>query len=797
MWEAVSKFILKNRVALLIVISSITVFMGIKALGIEISHGTNTNKILPVTDSNFINYENFRNEFGVDGNILVIGVKSPGLFNLNFYRDWKALGDSIKRMEGITEVLSIGKLYRLEKDTAERIFKMVPFPENLPNDNAEMDSIRQGIFDLPFYDGTLISNDKKSTLMAISFKGEFLNSKARLGIVHDIMTQADKIAKKNGVKFHYSGLPYIRTIITEKIAQEFYLFLALSVLISSLILLVFFRTWEAVVFPVIVVSIGVIWTLGLIGILGFKITFLTGLIAPLIVIIGVPNSVLMLNKFHVEYKKHNDKRRALLMMIQRIGFTTFIANLTTAVGFGVFAFTKSQILTEFGIVTAIMVMATYAIATIMVPILFSFAKHPSEKNTDHLENKWMKKFLSKIDYLVQNHRPSIYIVTFLLVIIGSYGLYNVESNGYMVDDLPQNDPVYVDLKFFEENFRGVLPFEIVIDTKKPRKATTSSTLRKVDQMQDMLLSYPAFANPLSLNQILKFSTQAFYNGNPSQFRLPRSQEMGFIMSYAGKSGDTDKLASSLMDSARQKLRVSMSISDLGSGIMNPLLDTLRLRVDSIFDPADYDVSFTGSAVLFVKGNNYLQKNLRESLFLAIFLISIIMLLLFRSGNPKLLLISLLPNLVPLLLTAGIMGFVGINLKPSTILIFSIAFGIASDQTIYFLTRYRQERKYHKKSIAETLSFIIQETGVSMVYTAIILFFGFGIFSASTFGGTASLGILISITLFMALMANLILLPTLVYTLESKLIKKEASESESQKLEEITVVRNDDNSASPI
>ncbi len=545
----------------------------------------------------------------------------------------------------------------------------------------------------------------------------------------------------------------------------------MSIIITAIILLLFFRSIYAVVFPVLVVLIGVVCTIGTIVLCGHQITLLTGLIPPLIVVIGIPNSILFLNKYHTEFMLTQDKRKALIISIKRIGVTTFFANVTTAIGFGVFAFTNSEILTQFGIVASINVMLTWLISLIMIPIIFSFLPTPKTWQTKHLENRFLNKIISTIDNIVHNKSKLVYSITIVLVIISLYGMSLININGYMVDDLPQNDPVLNDLRFFERNFDGALPLEVQIDTKRKNGLINISTIKKIEKLDQMISAYPEFSRGLSLNEVLKFSKQAFYNGDPSFYKLPSESEAAFILSYAKKSmGDSGALMKSYVDSLNQKTRISFQMQDVGSKKMNLLLDELKPRIDSIFNPEKYDVLLTGSSVIFIEGTNYLLFNLVESLIIAVILIAILMLFLFRTS--KMVFISLVPNIIPLMITAGIMGFFGISLKPSTILIFSIAFGIASDQTLYFLTKFRHERKNDDLTISKIVTITLKEAGLSMIYTAIILFFGFGIFAASTFGGTVSLGILISITLTLALLSNLILLPTLLLSLEKNLLKKE-------------------------
>jgi predicted RND superfamily exporter protein len=287
-----------------------------------------------------------------------------------------------------------------------------------------------------------------------------------------------------------------------------------------------------------------------------------------------------------------------------------------------------------------------------------------------------------------------------------------------------------------------------------------------------------------LIQALKFSTQAFYGGNTSYYRLPEGFEQGFILSYAGNSGKNTNVLRNYLDSTKQFTRASFEMADVGSSRMNIILANLQPRIDSIFNPKKYHVELTGSSIIFIKGTNYMVKNLYESLAWAIFLIAGVMWILFRGI--KMIAVSLLPNLIPLVITAGIMGFFGIPLKPSTILIFSIAMGISSDQTIYFITRYRQELQSTNNSISKIVSDTIRETGISMIYIATILFFGFGIFAASTFGGTQALGILLSITLLVAMISNLTLLPAFLLSIEHKEKRKVENKGRKVKGERLVI-----------
>jgi predicted RND superfamily exporter protein len=573
---------------------------------------------------------------------------------------------------------------------------------------------------------------------------------------------------------HYSGMPYIRSQIMTKVSHEMTLFLILAILVTAFILWVFFRSGNVVFFSLIITAVGVLWSMGIMHLFGYKITILTGLIPPLIMVIGLPNCIFLINKYHSEFVAHGNKIKAITRSIETIGVTLFLANITTSIGFGVLYFTKSSMLVEFGLVASISVMATYFITLVLVPVVLVMLPTPKAKHTKHQDGKIINKALDMVDHLVQKRRTAIYITTTVITGICFWGMTFIDMNGYVVDDLPKKDPIYTDLHFFEKNFNGVLPFEISIDSKKENGLfeNNAKALYKIKAMQRMLEEYPIFSKPLSIVEAIKFSYQAYNEGNPKYYKLPGVSDLKTLSEYSGSlKGQNNKLAK-FIDSTKQTTRVSYQVADIGSKKMKELMAIVRPKIDSIFSPDEYKVSLTGHSLVFLKNNDYLLSNLLESLLIEIILIAIVGIALFRSV--RIIILSKLPCLIPLVITAGIMGFLDIRFKPSTILIFSIAFGISSDGTIYFLTKYRQELKKISNAPA-AISAAIKDTGLSMVYTSIILFCGFSIFAASSFGGTVALGVLVSLTLLISMFTNIILLPAILLSIHKKSMKKEIIE----------------------
>lgn len=781
MWKKFAASLLRNKAIYATVVLILSVFMGYEASKMQLSY--EFPKILPDNDSAFIAYNNFKKTFGEDGSVMVMGFADKDLFQLEKFKDWQQVSKDLKNIAGVKNILSVPTIYNVVRNDSLEKLEFVPLIQDSIRTQADVDSLKNKIYSLPFYEGFLYNKETGANIVAITFNKKDLDSKRRLDMVKEITALGNAFAEKHHVEMHYSGLPYIRAQLMTKISQEMSLFLGLAVLVTAIILWVFFRAFSTVFFSLITTIIGVVWSLGIMQLFGYQITALSGLIAPLVMVIGLPNCIFLINKYQREFLIHGNKIKAIARSVETQGVTLFLANITTSIGFAVLYFTKSSMLVEFGVVASISVMVTYFITLIMIPIILNILPTPKAKYTKHQEGKRINGLLNIVDKLVQNHRAAIYATTTVLTIICIFGMRYIDLNGYVVDDLPSKDPVYTHLHFFEDNFKGVLPFEISVDTKKPNGlfADNARAIYKIKLLQRTFEEYDIFSKPLSIVEGIKFSYQAYKGGNPKFYKVPAISDLKTLSEYQGSlKGQGNKLQN-FVDSTKQTTRISYQARDIGSKEMKDLLTKLRPRVDSIFPPQEYEVNFTGHSLVFLKSNDYLLSNLIESLIIEIILIAIVGMALFRSV--RIILLSKLPCLIPLVVTAGVMGFLDIRFKPSTILIFSIAFGISSDGTVYFLSKYRQELKRGAKSASAAISAAIKETGLSMVYTSTILFFGFSIFSASGFGGTQAMGVLVSLTLLMSMFTNLILLPAILLSIHTRQINKELTEEPLVNIEE--------------
>jgi uncharacterized protein len=783
MWEKIARFVLRFRWILLVLLLAATSLIGYHASHVQLSY--EFVRAIPTDNPKYLEYQAFRSKFGEDGNLMVIGVQTNKLFQAPVFNDYAALAKQIKEVSAVEDVLSVPAASKLIKDTAGEKLNAVPVFDNRPLSQPELDTMAAVFFNLPFYQGLLYDPSSGSYLMGIRINKDVLNSKRRNKVVGDIVKTADAFGTKYGIEMHYSGLPLIRTNLATKVAAEMQWFLLGSIILSAIILLVFFRSFSATAISLAVVIIGVIWSLGTMEWLGYKITLLNALIPPLIVVIGIPNCIYFLNKYHTAYNDINGdvftvesrKRIALTAMISRMGVVTLFCNIAAAIGFAVFALTKSAVLKEFGVVAGISIMALFFISVMFIPAVLSFLPDPKKRHMHYLENKWLLVILDNLERWSLHHQKLIYAVTAIVLAGAVAGMFRLKSVGFIVDDLPKTDKIYTDLKFFEKHFKGVMPLEIVVDTKQKNGLRRSpvQTFAKIDSLSQFIAAQPEMARPLSIVEGLKFARQAYYNGDSSNYKVPTDVDLIFLSQYlsskggvesTGKQNNFNRVVSSFMDSNRREARISVNMADVGSKHLPELINTIQNRSNQLFDTARYHVTFTGTSVTFLEGSAFIINGLKESILWAFLLIALCMLYLFRSF--KILICSLIPNIIPLIITAGVMGWAGVAIKPSTVLVFSVALGIAIDITIRFLVNYKQELSLNnKKTSHEIVIDTIHKTGISIIYTSLVLIAGFVIFCFSGFGGTQALGWLTSLTLILATLTNLIFLPALLLTLIKK------------------------------
>jgi uncharacterized protein len=851
MWHKIANIILRNRFFILGAITLMTVFFGYYAatgLKLENKYGF----VLPKNSTTTQNYMLFKERFGEDGGTLVIAIQTDSLYTKENFLKWKELGDSILQFDGVESVISEATLFTIRnnikesKFEAQRIFSDVTFQEKT------IDSIEREIKLNPVYDKLLYNDSTNVSLMLIGVDERFLGDQKKSKVVLDIEKLAESFEPYFG-QMHFAGLPHLRVIIAKRIQGEMYIFIALSLSITALLLYIFFRSFRVVMICLSVVTIAVIWAMGSMAFMGFRLSILMALIPPLMIVIGVPNCTYLMTKFHQEVKVHGNKMKALTRVIEKVGTATLLTNFTTAIGFLTFAFTNSEKLMEFGISASLNVMMVFILSICILPIFASFSKTPKERHLKHLDRKFASGLIKGIMFLIQKKRPYVYVVTLILVVISIVGLIQIKATGNITGDLPKDDQILKDIQFIEKHFGGSIPFEVMINYKEPGRLFKKSTLEKLEEIQNNYKQDTLFSKSISVVDFIKVINMSYYGNDPDKYELISNRDRARLKKYIDNFDMTNANGGALsvkelLDTTNTTVRVRCQMKDLGSYEVAEKVDLIREKIDSILNPdrkdierlyakvekgkkeyidsilgnhpgiynsltkeisagnedvqfkldSDpelvrtyfskkdfntqlrnainheyFDLTMTGTSVVASEGTKYLVINLFSSLLFAIICISILMAILFRSW--RMVIVAMIPNLIPLVVTGGIMGWAGIPLKPSTLLVFSIALGISVDDTIHYLAKYRQELKTKQWDLKECVLMAVKETGLGMFYTSIVLFCGFSVFLFSQFGGTQALGLLISITLLVAMITNLLILPSLLLSLEKILVSKSFEE----------------------
>ena len=768
-WTKVAGIILRNRYLVLLGIAIITALLASQMKYMKFSY-TEAN-LLPENHEANLEYNKFLEIFGEEGNLVILGIKDTTVFTPQKFNAWNDLVNQFDDLEEIDFTISIADVQNLKADRKKRKFVLEPLYKENPKTTDEVLAIKNQLFEnLPFYDN-LLFNKKTGTLQtAIYIKKAIINTPVRRDFIFNkLIPIVEKFEKEYNVDVRISGMPYIRTLNAQNIQNEIGIFVAGALLITAIIFFLFFRSFRATFITLLVVMIGVTWAFGFIGWFRYEITVLSALIPPLIIVIGVPNAVFLINKYQQEIKKHGQQAKALQRVISKVGNATLMTNITTASGFATFVFVKSNLLREFGILASVNIISIFILALLIIPIIYSFMPLPKKKHLNHLERRWIESVVDWMENTVRDQRIAIYFATVIIIILSIIGVYKIRVSGTLIEDMPKSMGFYKDIKFFEQEFGGIMPLEILIDTKKEKGVMKLATLKKMDKINEIIETFPELSKPISVVNLVKYSKQAYYKGNPKYYQLPSSQEQSYIFSYTKNTNSDAGMLKNFVDSTGRYARITTFMKDIGTDKMDIIQERLQGVIAKEFPSDKFKVSITGKALVFIKGTNYLITNLVVSLSLAIVLIALFMAWMFRS--PQMIIISLLPNILPLLITASLMGFFDIPIKPSTILVFSIAFGISVDDTIHFLAKYRQELIANRWKIKPSVYAALRETGVSMFYTSIVLFFGFLTFTLSSFGGTIALGGLVSITLLLAMVSNLLLLPSLLLTFEKKIANK--------------------------
>ena len=753
MWPRSAAWILDHPRPIWIVIGLLTLLLGLSMTRLKTEHAAGS---FVSDEEDFVReFQETGRVFGRSETVLYVVLYEIDPLEPSFLKRLDRLTRRVAAFRGVESVLSLTNVPHLQRAGAE--LKTAA----LYDSTASSEALRSTFETQPFLDRLLLSDDGEATVMMVRIDHEFNNTPERVDLVREVAAEAEALPGEAA----FAGFPYLRTQYAERVTRESPLFTVLALLVSLAFLFATFRAWRTVVLPTFVVGLCIVWTFGLMALFGVKLNIVTAVLPALIVIIGMATAIHLTTKFYDQYALLGDKRRAVLETVRTVGLATFLACLTTAIGFAVLLISGNHLLIGFGGFAAIGIMLLYGLSITIIPIAFARFRPPRTDVAALATHDRFSDYFDAKARLIQRHGGIILGVTAVLVGISIFGLTRISTDIFVFTDFYEDDPLRRDLAVFEEKFSGVLPLEVVVESDKEGRFKTLGALRRIEQLQKTLATFESVGKTMSAVDLVKMGNQAYFGGHPGAFRLPSNYELPFLQNALGRfigSERQSELFENLplfVDSTFRMTRIYLGVADIGTEQMNILADSVRALTAEAFSDDEYEVIVTGTAIMSTRSGESLVRNLIISLSVALVLISVLMAMLFRSR--ALTFISLIPNVIPLLIVGGTMGFAGITLKPSTALIFSLAFGIAVDDTIHFLAKYRIHRDAglaKNEAIQKTLG----ETGKAILFTSLILMSGFLVFTLSSFGGTVNLGALTALTLGVALVANLFLLPALLY-----------------------------------
>ena len=738
---------------ILIVILSSTVAILYELRNVKFDY--DFNRYFPSEDDDLKFFNNYQDKYGTDSDFLLIGIENDGgIFNTEFLTKIKKLGDSIQGYENVEYVLSpVHNSFNFKQSGIEGISQ---FPIINPDfKNLENDSI--DIYQNEKLVGSLFSNNSPS----ICF---FVKTCDRLAKNPGI-TLANKIKKQlklNGfTKYHISGRSIAQSHFLDLMMNELVVFFLASMILVILFLWLTFKSFWGVIIPLIVVVFSIIWSVGILHFSGKSFDIMMVMLPTIIFVVGMSDLVHFLNKYLDELRSGNSTKEAIKIAIKDIGLATFLTSATTAIGFLTLATSNIVAIDDFGIYAGIGVMVAYLLTFIIVPPILILTKVPEKLMEQKITTKWNQR-LSFLFLKILKHKKTILVSSFILLVVGSISVFGLKPNNYLLEDLSDEDPQKIDVMFFENNFSGVRPFEMEITVNnKSLNIMDYKVVQEIDKIEQYLKKHytpQGIGFCISGLDPIRYLYSIKHNNNPDYFKIPKKETTYNAQINLLKLIKSNELKNKLISQDSNSTRYSGKIMDLGSAAIKFENEKLHQFIKDSIQPNLFTVKLTGTSLLIDKNNEYLVKNILYGLLLSCAVIALIVGLMYRSFS--LIIISLVVNILPLLLVCLVMYFLKIDLKLSTSLIFTLAFGIAVDDTIHLISKLKIELN-KGKSLLYALKRSFLTTGKAMIVTSVILCSGFLTLIFSNFTSTYLMGLLVSITLFLALLADVILLPLLI------------------------------------
>ncbi|MEM7374567.1 MAG: MMPL family transporter [Bacteroidota bacterium] len=716
----------------------------------EIRFDYEVEKFFPAEHESTQFFRNYQKTFGSDNDYLLIGIEQRGsLFDPVFLREIDHLSQRLDTLSHVVSVLSPTNVRRYRRSPLSISLRQLPYLHLDDPQRLEQDSLL--IYEEKTLIDFLFAEDRHAVAIWLKHT-DLLNTEGCLDLYHQVNAV---LADFDFEKVHVAGKCFGQSGFISIIQREVGLFTALNILLIALFLWLSYRKIWGIILPLIVVGITVLWTLGILTAQGNSIDIIGNLIPTILLVIGISDTVHFLTHYLRNLKTGLDKWPALKQSIQEVGLATMLTTFTTAIGFLTLTSSDFQSLIDLGIYATLGLVFALLLTYSLLPALLMMFNQAVGKASSI--DRW-DRLLNRLFDWVLRHNVPILLGTGACILVGLLGSSRIVIDNYLLEDLRRSHPMQQDFFFFADKFAGARPFELYVElTDSSRTLFDAELLEEINEVDAYLAEVYGVKSLISPASIMKKANQILHYGSDRHHRLPSdSIDREELKLYVNNFFREQNLRSAFSSDGRSA-KISGKIPDWGSYVVGQKDAALLAYLTQQFPQSLLRYRITGTANLMDLNTRNLAWNVLQGLLLAVIIVGILMGVLVRSF--AMVWISLLPNLLPLLMIAGIMGFAGIDLKISTSIIFVISFGIAVDDSIHFLSRFRRESSKHP--FQEALRQTYLSTGKAIVSTSFILSGGFLVLCFSDFLGTFYIGLLISATLFLALLADLILLPVLL------------------------------------
>lgn len=700
--------------------------------------------------------DEFEELFGRDDNVLIIAHGADDIFSAKGYRRIEAITKKLEQLPYFEHVISLTSAETIKG--TEDSFEVAKMLKVKNPEEADWPNLRAELLADPLLTGILLSKNGDATAISLDIKTKYNNNEGRKQLISEV-EQLIAPYKSEGI-FHLTGIPQLRNAFVHYMQKDQMTFTPLCILVVTILAFWLFRAFKANVFSILVIALTAIWTLGFMSLGGATINIITVVMPSLLMVMGMAYVTHFLSRYIEDTATGLPKKEALQQTTSHMFLPVLLTSFTTGVGFVSLLVLKVDLVRQFGLYSAIGLMIAFWLTLTLLPSLCLMSKPFNPEKALFSRKDMFGTYLAANDRFVKRHPWPVIVISLLLVVVATFFITKVRVDSRLMEESNPKSPEYAAHQFMTDNLTGIVPLEILVTSAEKDGFKKPENLVALDKLKKYILDINGIDYAFSFADIIKKINQAMHENNPTYFAVPKTRQAiaQYLLLYEGE--ELDRLVTGGFD----KARIAMRCQDLGSKRIIQIEKQIYDKAEELM-PEGIEIQVTGASIMAGKLMDRLILDMVKSLFVAAFIITILMAILFRSV--KLGLLAMIPNFIPIVLTMGILGMLDITLRTSIVVVFSISLGIAVDDTIHFIMRFRDEHKATGEyDISLKNTFL--GTGRPIIFTSLLLFLGFAVLSQSSFIPTRNFGLLSAITMVSALIGDLFLLPALLWVFKPKL-----------------------------